>query len=699
MEKKLASSTGFDHCRMSKALDFGETTQQIAPVSNYHEIMLKKLLCATLVICSVPFHPAVADEEETSIGLILDCSASMWNKLEDGRYRIDAAKEVLVDFLSNTLARDGLNIGLRIYGSKVHFSREGACQDSALFVPVDGFERDELIAAVRNARAIGATPLARSLELAIADFTKAGVRRLIICTDGEESCGGDVKAALEALKAAGVDVDVRVIGIGLPEAAAKRFEAMGVAVDNVHTAGRLAEALASATETVIEPAPEPSLQKVTIKLVKDGAPLAGHSVEFSGSLGGEKILLTPGDEGVFHGDAAPGSYVAAVSPAEATFEALAVTRDSPAEFLLDLTKAPAVMIEATPSEVIGGSNIVAKFSGAFGIKEEWIGFILEGDEKARPQFWVESNGEREGELSIPVPVIEGTYTLGFFTRFQGQEVLAGQSNQITVKAPEITLTVPNEVSASSMFQVEWAGPDVHGAWIGYAKAETEDRDYIRYQSKPVQGEPIEFAAPGELGDYEVRYYASSSSAAISRAPFKVVEAELAVAAPDEAMAGSRISIDWKAPIATGVYITIVPADAEVGSWADYASTASADNPMILNTPRVAGKAEIRVHTEIDNKTLLRRPITLTEAKAELIAPDQVKAGEAFEVQWTGPGGSGDYITLATPDAADSDYYSYFSSQDPTQEQAFTAPPESGPYEIRYVTRDSKVLVKRPIKVE
>lgn len=111
-----------------------------------------------LLAAFVPIFLLPVRAEEASIGLILDCSASMWSKLEDGRYRIDAAKEVLVNFLSTTPNREGLNVGLRIYGSQTPFSKSGACEDSILVVPVEGFERKRMIQEIRKARAIGATP-------------------------------------------------------------------------------------------------------------------------------------------------------------------------------------------------------------------------------------------------------------------------------------------------------------------------------------------------------------------------------------------------------------------------------------------------------------------------------------------------------------------------------------------------------------
>src|SRR5450432_636056 len=148
-------------------------------------------LAAFIAVLGPTGVPAAPETPVTEIELILDASGSMWNKLEDGRFRIDAAKQVLTEFISETPARPDLRIGLRIYGAKVHYSKPGACEDSELVAPIAPLDRPRLLAAVREARAIGATPLAHSLELAAQDFHEAGRKKVLICTDGEESCGGD----------------------------------------------------------------------------------------------------------------------------------------------------------------------------------------------------------------------------------------------------------------------------------------------------------------------------------------------------------------------------------------------------------------------------------------------------------------------------------------------------------------------------
>jgi hypothetical protein len=52
---------------------------------------------------------------QTYIQLILDLSGSMYEKLESGEPKIDAARLVLTNFISE-LPDNDLNVGLRVYG-------------------------------------------------------------------------------------------------------------------------------------------------------------------------------------------------------------------------------------------------------------------------------------------------------------------------------------------------------------------------------------------------------------------------------------------------------------------------------------------------------------------------------------------------------------------------------------------------------
>jgi hypothetical protein len=48
-----------------------------------------------------------------------------------------------------------------------------------------------------------------------------GPRLVVLVTDGEETCGGDPKAAIQALRAGGVDVRINIVGFAVDEVVLK----------------------------------------------------------------------------------------------------------------------------------------------------------------------------------------------------------------------------------------------------------------------------------------------------------------------------------------------------------------------------------------------------------------------------------------------------------------------------------------------
>ena len=437
--------------------------------------------------------------------------------------------------------------------------------------------------AVKKARAIGATPLAFSIEQARNDFTRPGVRRLIIFTDGEESCGGDVKAAIDALKAEGIDVDVRIIGIGLTKEAAERFSRLGVPVENVHTAQKLAEALGKAAQLK---APEVATAGVIVKLVKDGKPLVGVEPKMAGSLNGKSVTLQAAGEGVFRGEAEPGVYE--VRAGERTFANLAVQRGSDNELILDLTEAPKVTLKVTEGATLGG-EVVVHFKGANGHPEEVVVVAPVGALDLAEPAWTATEGQKEGSVKVRVYGEPGRYEARFITKVDGEAVLAGRSAPFQLNLPEVVLKVSGTVPAATMMAVEWSGPAKPDDWVGWVKAGSKEGEFSTF-ARPEPGQKtVRLMAPSTPGEYEVRYSNDYDPRVLARASFKVVESEYGLEAPAEWMAGSPVSIGWRAPKSPGVYVTIVPAGAADKEYTEFFYTAHATSPMMLQPPPHRGQ--------------------------------------------------------------------------------------------------------------
>jgi len=145
------------------------------------------------------------------IELILDGSGSMKKKMKNGRTRMEVAKEVLKDIIQKL--PEGVEVGLRVYGHRIREGRKGACQDTELVYRFAKIDKKKLIRQVMAIKPLGTTPIAYSLKQTAQDFGQApGEKTVILVTDGQEECGGDLKATVNELRQKGLDVKLHIVG-------------------------------------------------------------------------------------------------------------------------------------------------------------------------------------------------------------------------------------------------------------------------------------------------------------------------------------------------------------------------------------------------------------------------------------------------------------------------------------------------------
>ncbi len=126
------------------------------------------------------------------------------------------------------------------------------------------------------------TPLGASLEAVAVDLGRApGPKIVVFVTDGEETCGGDSAAAIQALVDSGIDVRVNIVGFALDDEALKaQFEEWArIGNGRYIDAGNQAELTAAVAEAVLP---------VYRILDEDGDPVG------TGQVGGEAVAVPPG---------------------------------------------------------------------------------------------------------------------------------------------------------------------------------------------------------------------------------------------------------------------------------------------------------------------------------------------------------------------------------------------------------------------
>lgn len=157
--------------------------------------------------------PAVAG---SVVHMIFDASGSMLRRMEGGR-RIEVARSIAREVIAERIPSD-IPVALRAFGH----TQPGSCETELLVSPSPGNHAD-VLAAVEGIQAINLarTPLAASLAAVAGDLSDfEGERQLVVMlTDGEETCDGDVEAELERLTDSGVDVRLNIVGFHIDQAA------------------------------------------------------------------------------------------------------------------------------------------------------------------------------------------------------------------------------------------------------------------------------------------------------------------------------------------------------------------------------------------------------------------------------------------------------------------------------------------------
>lgn len=205
--------------------------------------------------------------------VILDASGSMWGQI-DGKPKQEIARQSLRSALASVPA--GEKIGFMAYGHRDKTS----CDDVELIVPPAAGTANAISTAADNLKFLGKTPLTAAVKQAAEalNYTE-GQTKIVLITDGLESCGGDPCALGKELKAAGPDFTVDVVGFGLSSDDGRQVACLAEATGGKYIQAPDEKALQEAlTETVasapavqetapaevakpaVEPSPEPAAE-------------------------------------------------------------------------------------------------------------------------------------------------------------------------------------------------------------------------------------------------------------------------------------------------------------------------------------------------------------------------------------------------------------------------------------------------------
>lgn len=144
------------------------------------------------------------------VEIIIDSSGSMGQVLSENKTKMYYLKKIVGNYMKDQWKKKG-NFGMRVYGAKDRKS----CDDTEITIPFNSANLGKIEKAVENLSPLGMTPLHKSLLSSFDDLKSyQGPKRVVIVTDGEDTCGGDPCKTSEELRKKALDIKFYVVALG-----------------------------------------------------------------------------------------------------------------------------------------------------------------------------------------------------------------------------------------------------------------------------------------------------------------------------------------------------------------------------------------------------------------------------------------------------------------------------------------------------
>jgi hypothetical protein len=293
-----------------------------------------------------------------------------------------------------------------------------------------------------------------------------------------------------------------------------------------------------------------------------------------------------------------------------------------------------------------------------------------------------------GELPLTAPEQPGDYSVVYVT---GNTVV--ESRPLVVTGLSASLDSPQSVPANTAFTVVWTGPDNEKDHITIGDAAGTPIPYSSYAYTAQHPGEMELTAPETTGEYSVAYVTGST--VVTWAPLRVTALSATIEVPESVAAGSPFTVAWTGPDNEGDRLRVHTVD---GTWIPYASyvyTGLNPGQAELVAPEEPGPYTVAYVT--GDTVVTTVPVTVAEVTASLQAADEVDAGMAFPVAWTGPGNRRDMVVLVGDDPNFPLARNYIANSE-RDTVMLDAPGLTGDFELRYMTPGGRQLAARPVRV-
>ncbi|OJV20500.1 MAG: hypothetical protein BGO21_07935 [Dyadobacter sp. 50-39] len=177
--------------------------------------------------------------------LMLDVSGSMAARL-GGVPKIDIAKMSLLKYASSV--PESIRLGLLVYGHQGNNEQSGkaeSCAGIEVMAPIGNLSEANANTIINRFSPTGWTPIASALEKAKQTFgtDRKGRNRIIMVSDGVETCGGDPVSVARQLHSSGFAVTIDVVGFNVPGSDAQQLKRIAEAGGGIYFDARTQSAL------------------------------------------------------------------------------------------------------------------------------------------------------------------------------------------------------------------------------------------------------------------------------------------------------------------------------------------------------------------------------------------------------------------------------------------------------------------------
>ncbi|WP_147306608.1 MULTISPECIES: VWA domain-containing protein [unclassified Wenzhouxiangella] len=267
-----------------------------------------------------------------------------------------------------------------------------------------------------------------------------------------------------------------------------------------------------------------------------------------------------------------------------------------------ITVEPVEASVSAPDTAAAGDDITVEWEGP-DYRRDYIAITRpDNDSGKHINFTYTKDGS---PLELQMPPEAGDYEIRYIQR-QDRTILA--RHPITVEPVEASLSAPETAASGAHITVDWEGPDYRRDYIAITRPDNDPGKHINF-TYTKDGSPLELQMPPDPGDYEIRYIQRQDRTVLARRAITVEPVEVSLLAPETAVAGENVSVEWQGPDYRRDYISVARPGDESGNHIKFTYT-NKGSPLELEMPSEAGDYEIRYIQRQGRRILERKAITV-----------------------------------------------------------------------------------------